>query len=252
MHGATILIPLPPPPVLLTHNYPPSNVDRRASQNTVAQIETTITEIDTEMDRLRSAKLELQRVQDQHKSVISPMRRVPGELIAKIMEHVMPEYDRETPTQNTRAACVLASVCSRWRDTAIATPQLWTIIGCYDSYRQPHDRKRCGLLVQMSLSRSGDLTVAVCIDCTGTTTGEDHILPNIIAAYLHRIGRLVFLEPSMIDKMVLGLPAPRLRKLVLRELTTYSLLKILRFYPLLEDVRVTISQTISLRIRQEA
>lgn len=127
--GLFISILVPPSPTLLSHNFPVSDVERHASRSTLAQITAAIARIDGELSRLYLAKLRLQQLQHQHELVISPLRRVPDEIIGEIMKHAMPiENDRSNSKPHARTACLLASVCSRWRHTAIHNPQIWTTI----------------------------------------------------------------------------------------------------------------------------
>lgn len=235
MHTVTIT-PLPPPLVRPTQNQPSSDVEIQISQSILVQSDSTMAQINVEMNRLRPAGLALQQLQRQHNFAMSSLRHIPNEILAEIMKEVMPGYDPKMPLQSMRTACTLASVCSRWRDTAISTPQLWTVI---EGHNRCRDRVSCASLMQMSLSRSGDLTITVRIGCLTGSTVNDELLP-IVVPHIHRIGQLVVSSTLMENAVILCLPMPRLRKLALSHFTAMNLIRVFEECPLLEDVQVTI------------
>lgn len=141
--------PSPPPPAILTHNDTVVNTELQASRDAISQIHVALTEIDAEIARLSFARESIQNVLHQHKAVTSPLRRVPNEIISEIMKHYIQKESNFYSRNPTRPAVVLASVCSRWRKTAISTPQLWTKIQWLGSGHGD-------TMMQVILSRSGD------------------------------------------------------------------------------------------------
>lgn len=67
------------------------------------------------------------------KSILSPWRRIPDELISKIFLHLCQPYDYPPGDMDnnhfkTSSQTVISQVCSRWRTVATSTLSLWTSI----------------------------------------------------------------------------------------------------------------------------
>lgn len=218
----TLSIPAPPSQALLTHNDPPLDVDRWASQHDLLQTKATVAE--------------LQQLQHQHALVVSPQHRVPNEILGEIMKYTMPGLPVKW-RQNVRTASILASVCSRWRDTATSTPQLWTIV-------EFRDTLNCIPLAQLVLCRSGDLPLVFKVRRNAIPIFTDISMFAItIRSHWHRICHLDDRYSSMKDIIIFGPPLRCLRTLYLGPFPAINIIKIFEDCPALEDVHVTISHT---------
>ena len=67
----------------------------------------------------------LDHIQLDH-SVVSPMNRLPIELVAKIFTHCLP--DKPASPDQHKAPLLLGQICKHWRTIALATPLLWRTI----------------------------------------------------------------------------------------------------------------------------
>ncbi|KAF8154392.1 hypothetical protein K438DRAFT_1522058, partial [Mycena galopus ATCC 62051] len=74
---------------------------------------------------------ELLSFYDQHYGAISPLRRMPNELLQEIFFWSLPsvqdsKYSKEIQMQDS--PWILTHICQKWRALAINTPGLWSII----------------------------------------------------------------------------------------------------------------------------
>lgn len=106
-------------------NLAPLHSEVRHLQNLVAdgeaklvQLERARAQLDTQAEKLKA---------DLHawKQILSPMRRLPLELLSEIFFCVLGYHDNDDPAV-MRSLFLLCRVCSRWRALAFSTPQLWT------------------------------------------------------------------------------------------------------------------------------
>lgn len=183
--------------------------------------------------RLSPAKGSLQRLLHKHQVVLSPLRRVPKEIIAEIMKSCVQE-DASCPIHQPQTVFILAGVCSRWRETAISTPQLWTYIRWRGS--------RSDLpITELMLSRSGHCNLRVKI-FYWLTPSQQAALMNAIQPHINRIRDLHdyggFLFNAIDDQPSFR----RLRTLKCEERTpSNALITIFQHCPALEDVEICVN-----------
>lgn len=101
----------------------------------LSTIRSRINCIDDQIARLRSHRQQLRFKRDQEikhikvlKSILSPFRRVPTDVLCEIFERCLPEMSTggimNVPS-NCDAPLLLCQVCSEWRRTALGFPPLW-------------------------------------------------------------------------------------------------------------------------------
>ncbi|KAJ7138073.1 hypothetical protein C8R44DRAFT_661191, partial [Mycena epipterygia] len=61
-------------------------------------------------------------------AVISPLRRMPPELLGEIFSWTLPSIDEGETMNLTDSPWVLTHISSRWRAVAHSTPSLWSLI----------------------------------------------------------------------------------------------------------------------------
>lgn len=101
----------------------------------LSTIRSRINCIDDQIARLRSHCQQLRFKRDQEikhikvlKSILSPFRRVPTDVLCEIFERCLPEMStggKMNVLSNFDAPLLLCHVCSEWRRTALGFPPLW-------------------------------------------------------------------------------------------------------------------------------
>ncbi|KAJ7607910.1 hypothetical protein FB45DRAFT_763762, partial [Roridomyces roridus] len=117
---------------LLHSNEPPDSSEIPFIQSTSSRIDARLSVLDGEIARLKQFAAEravLVSYGAQTKAALSPMRRMPNELLIEIFVLTVPSVKSDGPwacTFSMRGSpWVLTHVCSRWRAVAISTPALW-------------------------------------------------------------------------------------------------------------------------------
>jgi hypothetical protein len=110
---------------LFTSNFAPKLIETLSIQN---EIERSTNEIDQLQDRLKQLEFRRQGLQ----SLLSPIRRMPPEVLGEIFAFVLelpafekPQRGFEAKIRVDESLIALCLVCRTWRDAASATPQLW-------------------------------------------------------------------------------------------------------------------------------
>ncbi|KAF7315976.1 F-box domain-containing protein [Mycena indigotica] len=90
---------------------------------------------------------------DAHKALMSPLRRVPLDILQEIFVKCLPEDENCQMSANT-APLLLGRVCSLWRETAFSTPTLWSKLHVQepDTYSLVERKHKKSLVIQL-LSR---------------------------------------------------------------------------------------------------
>ncbi|KAJ6518208.1 hypothetical protein C8R47DRAFT_8409 [Mycena vitilis] len=105
-------------------------------------------------------------------SYIYPVLTLPNEVISEIFLQSLDPADPPFPPSNSTltgsaSPLYLGHICQRWRDIALSTPSLWTVISLTTSVRIPHSRLR---LLDIWLTRSRQCPLSVTIADNGWPT----------------------------------------------------------------------------------
>ncbi|KAK1227780.1 hypothetical protein PQX77_009206 [Marasmius sp. AFHP31] len=115
---------------VLDTNYVPSKEEFDEIHAILHAPEEEIRRIDEEMSRLQTRRDILQQFVSRHRNLVSPFRRLPGELWAEIFTHCLP--DDYLPVRSTaEAPLALTAICRSWREVVLNTPRLWTSLHLY-------------------------------------------------------------------------------------------------------------------------
>ncbi|KAJ7649900.1 hypothetical protein FB45DRAFT_5700 [Roridomyces roridus] len=129
-HCSHHCVPFAPPDVaspfveLLSSNHPPSGPHARAVSDAVGRASADLGHVVYAIQSLVGKAAELESYIRRHTGILSPLRRLPNEMLSAIFVHCT---DLDTPFDPARNdVWVIARVCSRWRAVALATPRLWS------------------------------------------------------------------------------------------------------------------------------
>ncbi|KAK7433649.1 hypothetical protein VKT23_020655 [Stygiomarasmius scandens] len=130
----------------------------------VERYERDILQLESRIVYLRSKQEFLKRKKDRLKSLTAPVRRLPTEVLSLIFinlcgdDGVVFAYDQSTPP----LPFILTFVCHRWREVAIATPQIWSRIRLDESLDDGDiDSHTLFVPLQMALERSKGLPLSI-------------------------------------------------------------------------------------------
>ncbi|KAJ6459678.1 hypothetical protein C8R45DRAFT_1030705 [Mycena sanguinolenta] len=118
----------------LKTNYTPSSEEMKFLRDVLAtpterlsQIQGQIEVLDLVIGQLKAEQYSIQSVIDPHKALMSPMRRIPDDILREIFLACLPTEHVAT-IDNREAPLLLARICRRWRALAHSIPLLWASI----------------------------------------------------------------------------------------------------------------------------
>ncbi|KAF8801173.1 hypothetical protein BYT27DRAFT_7198479 [Phlegmacium glaucopus] len=184
----------------LHSRFVPTAEDEISIQKNIQQIKSTVESVDDEITRLRRSLTELEDYRDQlydnlmrHQAVLSPIRKVPPEILAEIFLHASEGSSVVWPRQNgdVEMPMLLGRICSFWRTITLSLPLLWSNIRLDLSHGHEtadsiktistavHD------LVDICLSRSGNALLSFSI----TADGPHELITSILQAFVKHSSR---------------------------------------------------------------
>ncbi|KAK7001422.1 hypothetical protein R3P38DRAFT_3049036 [Favolaschia claudopus] len=105
-------------------NYCPTDDEVLEIQKLIAEPIQQISSLDDEIALLQEQRSHLSSYVAAHKVLISPIRRLPPDIIAEIFLACLPTH-RNCVMNVTEAPVLLGRICSSWRVRSLATPRLW-------------------------------------------------------------------------------------------------------------------------------
>lgn len=168
--------PISPFTQLFPTNHAATQLERAQILGLLEQPQIDLQEINSQMLRLKQEidSLSLRRlaIRDyirSHKALLSPMRRLPSEVLSEIFFFCTHCLLGVSPVRSVKEAPLLFTrVCRRWRDVVLESPRLWTAIHIYvpevrglprEERRRIFDIRAAGL--EAWLKRSGALPVSL-------------------------------------------------------------------------------------------
>ncbi|KAF7966190.1 hypothetical protein HWV62_39718 [Athelia sp. TMB] len=160
-YADSIIVPPSPLPTRIGTNYAPTAFERLHIQSAIADVEPGLAQLDSALEHLKAAqerlllkRSALQQYATAHAALLSPIHRVPPEILAAIFEYLLPEWD----SANQRSRMLPSHVCKRWRELSLSTPYFWSEISVVvDSWHIGHKLERA----EAWLARSGSLPLTV-------------------------------------------------------------------------------------------
>ncbi|KAF5366016.1 hypothetical protein D9758_006713 [Tetrapyrgos nigripes] len=134
---------------------------------------------------LKEEEKVLERLLNDHKSLLSPIRHVPAEIWMRVFICCLPDIEYMSWTAHF-PPFILSRVCSSWRNVVLSTPQLWTSLEI-----QILPRPKWRSKFHMFLSRSGGLPLSLAIQWYPSKfyRGNDQFaqyIPDLVASSSQR------------------------------------------------------------------
>ncbi|KAJ7483492.1 hypothetical protein FB451DRAFT_1364403 [Mycena latifolia] len=127
---------------VLSTNEAPEGAELTFIREVVSKTDAKLADVKKEISRLQNR---IQQLQDeraslaiyraQNTAVLSPLRRMPPEVLGEIFSWTLPSIDEGSRKfHKSHSPWVLTQVCNRWRAVAVSTPSLWSrvVINCFE------------------------------------------------------------------------------------------------------------------------
>ncbi|KAJ3744903.1 hypothetical protein DFH05DRAFT_1491358 [Lentinula detonsa] len=150
-------------------NYVPSTAELEKVKDLLPQPQIELSKVLSEINRVQAAlddlllqKQSIEEYIDAHKSLLSPVRRIPPETLAEIFIHCLPTDSLYAVRNLAEAPLIFTTICRDWRQIALNTPRLWRSLHFFLPSRLSDDvfsRRMAG--ITLWLERSGSLPLSI-------------------------------------------------------------------------------------------
>ncbi|KAJ7441743.1 hypothetical protein FB451DRAFT_1150512 [Mycena latifolia] len=141
------------------------------------RLDDEIADLQKALDKLAEERAGLSAYVDAHRALISPVRRLPLDIIQEIFVACLPTH-RNCIMSAVEAPVLLGRICSSWRSISLSTPRLWSRLHIVEPtcpYNAPpvFKEKLAQRLetTKMWLGRSGRCPLSVSLQSTFNNTG---------------------------------------------------------------------------------
>lgn len=177
---------------LLLTNNPPLESEESIIRHIISITELKQTETDKLINQLVNQRNDTQKIIDSHKAILSPIRRLPPELIAEIAFQTLAPHGLWVGLNTNTGPWRLAQICRIWRNVVTNLPKLWSSLRFFISSKSPVLVRNPEEIMAALLHRSG--TSPLSIEYTEECTLEEVVYPTQIMQMLvgqcHRWERL--------------------------------------------------------------
>ncbi|KAK7026136.1 hypothetical protein VNI00_015711 [Paramarasmius palmivorus] len=188
---------------ILRLNVPPSDTDASKTAIFLRDVESELRRYNEELSRLRllSQQLEIQRKEllkkaVQHRSWLSPIRKLPVEILQTIFLHVCPTNSSHSLVIDSdkafrdAPAYKLSCVSFHWKTVASGLPRLWSSLKA-DIFELDTD-PRSLLQLYLDNSRNQPLNLEISCHKYGIALGDNRSLKDRLGKYGFRILKMLF------------------------------------------------------------
>ncbi|KIM41499.1 hypothetical protein M413DRAFT_149674 [Hebeloma cylindrosporum] len=91
------------------------------------EVEAEIQRLTELMETMEIRRQRIREVINDHKVILSPVRRLPPDVLHEIFFHCMPT-DRNPVMKHSESPLLLTRICSSWRAIALSSPRIWSKI----------------------------------------------------------------------------------------------------------------------------
>ncbi|KAK6977608.1 hypothetical protein R3P38DRAFT_2666399 [Favolaschia claudopus] len=150
-------------------NYCPTDVEVLEIQNLISQALHQLLSLDSAVEKHEEDRKTLSSYIDEHKTLLSPVRRLPLEILSEIFMACLPT-DRFCAMSASEAPVLLGHICSSWRALSLAIPQLWASLHVVEPLRyETAAEKVVGQRLdgmKTWLGRSGQCPLSISLHCS--------------------------------------------------------------------------------------
>ncbi|KAJ7467234.1 hypothetical protein B0H11DRAFT_2197368 [Mycena galericulata] len=180
---------------LLTTNDPPEDAEVpivrsmiTSGQDQIAQLNQRIERLKATVTRLLEERSEMEELVRQHTTVLSPIRRLPAELLCEVFSQV-PSFKRLGSHTVSCPPWRLGHICRYWRYSALGDPYLWNALVLAHFPALPVAETAPISMIEAQYLRSANEPLEVTV--SGWESGHvDAAWLNLLYSQCHRWGRL--------------------------------------------------------------
>ncbi|KAK7448796.1 hypothetical protein VKT23_013526 [Stygiomarasmius scandens] len=186
-------------------NYAASDVEAEEIKRIIRGSEQELAVLDEEITKLESRRNKISIFVNGHRSLCSPVRRLPPELLSQIFIHCIPSQHLPTRS-NLEAPLLFLQVCRKWRQVTLDTPALWCGLHVHlpdcslDSALM--QRRVRGINEWLEKSSTLPISLSLSLVLTGTSLHFENIntfLGNLTQKYSRRWKRLDLISADNIS-----------------------------------------------------
>ncbi|KAF8211101.1 hypothetical protein K438DRAFT_1514809, partial [Mycena galopus ATCC 62051] len=101
----------------------------------LACLDDEISKLEEKLEQLKADRASLFSFRTRNKAILSPLRRMPAEILGEIFLWTLPSVSTEifrARFEMGASPWVLAQISSRWRAVSLSTPSLWSqiVVNC--------------------------------------------------------------------------------------------------------------------------
>nr|GAT48483.1 predicted protein [Mycena chlorophos] len=199
-------------------NYCPADHEARQIRALLVEPRLRLHTLDAAIQKLEQERVVLLAHIAKHETLLSPIRRLPHDMLQEIFKACMPE-DRNVAMSSSEPPLVLSRTCSRWRNIALGTPMLWSKLHVVEPAAGTVARRTEA--VKQWLGRTGSLPLSLSFAGTRQKRSNDVgtvAFLTLLATYISRweqVDLKFALDPKAFQVLA-NLPAncaPLLRKI---------------------------------------
>ncbi|KAJ7353263.1 hypothetical protein DFH08DRAFT_856366 [Mycena albidolilacea] len=154
---------------------------RAADRSRIAHIDAQILELDRTLNSLKEEKDSLR---DRLATYTYPVLTLPNEIVSEIFIQFLPTFPQYPPPIGLLSPYLLCQICRKWRNIALATPALWSVISL--SFRKAGRVLQKLRYLQTSIERSGSCRLSLKL---GTSLDQEYlaVLNHAVINHFHRV-----------------------------------------------------------------
>ncbi|KAJ7741322.1 hypothetical protein B0H16DRAFT_1890506 [Mycena metata] len=176
------------------------------------RLDDKIAELQNELDKLAAERESLVVYIDGHKALISPLRRLPLDIVQEIFLACIPTH-RNCVMSALEAPVLLGRICSSWRAISLSIPRLWSRLHIIEPQRSYgadlalSDIKAAQrfAVTKMWLGRSGNCPLSISLLCRAE---ETHIDLTLSPVALDFVGQLTATDVPLLQSVRLQYDYP--------------------------------------------
>ncbi|KAJ7643760.1 hypothetical protein FB45DRAFT_999104 [Roridomyces roridus] len=174
----------------LNTNFIPSDSEVKQLRALLQEPVAELAQLDALISQLTAQRASLQAAIDPHRALLSPIRRIPEDILREIFVFCLPDHD--ALIEVTAAPMLLGRIYGLWRRVAYSTPRLWSsvyippLMSGANGVEPPKGVEQgLGMLLQAWFDRSGVCSLSVSL----AQPWDQDKIPSVVLEQLLRVSR---------------------------------------------------------------